>query len=84
MSKKKSFLMPEEEYQSRYSAYRTDRKEEQKPENAKGTLLRFIALIKPHAVPMAFVVLFSMASTVCNVVAPDYLGDIILHSAGAD
>ncbi len=77
MSKKKSFLIPEEEYQSRYSAYRADRKEEQKPENAKGTLLRFISLIKPHAVPMVFVVLFSMASTVCNVVAPDYMGDII-------
>ncbi len=77
MSKKKSFLMPEEEYQSRYSAYRADRKEEQKPENAKGTLLRFISLIKPHAVPMVFVVLFSMASTVCNVIAPDYMGDII-------
>ncbi len=77
MSKKKSFLIPEEEYQSRYSAYRADRKEEQKPENAKGTLLRFVSLIKPHAVPMIFVVLFSMASTVCNVVAPDYMGNII-------
>lgn len=77
MNKKKSFLIPEEEYQSRYSAYRADRKEEQKPENAKGTLLRFVSLIKPHAVPMIFVVLFSMASTVCNVVAPDYMGNII-------
>ncbi len=77
MSKKKSFLVPEEEYKSRYSEYRTDRKEEQKPENAKGTFLRFISLIKPHAVPMFFVVLFSMCSTVCNVVAPEYVGDII-------
>ena len=77
MSKKKKLSVPEEEYQSRYSAYRTDRKEEQKPENAKGTFFRFLALIKPHSVPMVFVVLFSMASTLCNVIAPDYMGDII-------
>lgn len=77
MSKKNRLSVPEEEYQSRYSAYRGDRNEEQRPENAKGTFLRFISLIKPHAVPMFFVVLSAMLSTLCNVVAPNYMGNII-------
>ncbi len=78
MSKKKSILsVPETEYQSRYSDYRGDRKEEQKPENAKGTFFRFIALIKPHAIPMFFVVVSAMLSTVCNVIAPTYMANII-------
>ena len=77
MSKKKNILIPEEEYQSRYSAYRGARNEELRPENAKGTFFRFVALIKPYAVPMFFVVLSAMLSTLCNVVAPNYMGNII-------
>lgn len=77
MSKKNKAAIPETEYQSRYSAYRGDRKEESKPENAKGTFLRFISLIKPYAVPMFFVVLTSMLSTLCNVIAPRFMGSTI-------
>lgn len=77
MSKEKIKTVPEAEYQSKYSDYRQKRDDEQKPENAKGTVLRFFALIKPHALPMAIVVISAMAASVCNVIAPQYMGDII-------
>ncbi len=77
MNKKKKLLVPEDEYSSRYAAYRKDRNEEQKPEDARGTLLRFLSLIKPHSVPMAVVVFCAMASTLCNVIAPRYMAEIM-------
>ncbi len=77
MSKKKDISVPEEEYRSRYSDYRGEPKNEQKPENAKGTFFRFLALIKPHALPMAVVVISAMMSTLCNVIAPEYMGNVI-------
>ncbi len=77
MSKKKQMSVPETEYNSRYAAYRTDRKEEQRPENAKGTLKRFLALIKPHSIPMVVVVGCALISTLCNVIAPKYMADIM-------
>ncbi len=77
MSKKKSIFVPEEEYKSRYADYRGDRKNEQKPENAKGTFLRFLSLIKPYAFSMFVVVASAMLSTLCNVVAPEYMGNVI-------
>ena len=77
MSKKNKLSVPETEYSSRYADYRTDRKEEQKPENAKGTLFRFVALIKPHAVPMAIVVISALMNTLCGVLTPTYMGDIM-------
>lgn len=77
MSKKKSIFVPEEEYKSRYADYRGDRKNEQKPENAKGTFLRFLSLIKPYAFSMFVVVSSAMLSTLCNVVAPEYMGNVI-------
>ncbi len=77
MSKNKIENVPETEYKSKYSDYRKDRNNEQKPENARGTVLRFFSLIKPHAFQMAIVVFSAMASTLCNVIAPDYLGNII-------
>lgn len=77
MSKEKKNTVPEVEYNSKYSAYRKDRGDEQKPENAKKTAIRFFALIKPQTAQMAIVVLSAMAATVCNVIAPDYLGNII-------
>ena len=77
MNKKKNISVPETEYKSRYSEYRTNTEEQQKPENAKRTFLRFISLIKPHSFSMAIVIIASMLSTVCNVVAPDYMGEII-------
>ena len=69
--------IPEMEYSSKYAAYRKARNDEQKPENAKGTVLRFLSLIKPHAFAMTVVVICAMAATVCNVIAPQYLSDMI-------
>ncbi|MBR3768782.1 MAG: ABC transporter ATP-binding protein [Clostridia bacterium] len=77
MSKSKGISVPETEYKSRYAAYRGAPKNEQKPENAKGTFLRFVALIKPHAFSMAIVVISAMMSTLCNVIAPEYMGNVI-------
>ncbi len=76
MSKKK-ISVPETEYKSRYSDYRNQPKNEQKPEDAKKTLIRFLSLIKPYAIPMAVMVICAMLSTLCNVVAPEYMGEII-------
>ena len=77
LSRKNKQEVSQEEYVSRYAAYRNERKDEQRPENAKGTFFRFVALIKPHAVPMFFVVASAMLSTLCNVVAPEYMGNVI-------
>ena len=77
MRKTKEFFSIEQTYESRYSAYRKERNDEQKPENAKKTVVRFFLLIRPHAVAMTVVVLAAMASTVCNVLAPQYMGDVI-------
>jgi len=77
MSKKKNISVPETEYKSRYADYRNQPKDEQKPENAKGTFLRFVSLIKPHRISMAIVVICAMMSTLCNVVAPEFMGNVI-------
>lgn len=77
MSKKNTTQVPEAEYKSRYSDYRGEPKSEQKPENAKGTFFRFLSLIKPHAVSMTVVVVSAMMSTLCNVIAPEYMGNVI-------
>ena len=75
--RKKDFFSIEQTYVSKYSAYRKDRNDEQKPQDAKKTVLRFFSLIRPHAFAMAVVVLAAMGSTVCNVIAPQYMGDVI-------
>lgn len=77
MNKKKNTEIPETEYKSRYADYRNEPKNEQKPENAKKTLFRFLALIKPHAFSMSVVVISAMLSTLCSVVAPEYMGNVI-------
>ena len=77
MRKKKELSVVDQTYESRYSAYRKERRDEQKPENAKKTVVRFFMLIRPHAFAMTVVVLMAMATTVCNVIAPQYMGDVI-------
>ena len=77
MRKNKELSEVDQVYESRYSAYRKERKDEQKPENARRTVVRFFMLIRPHAFAMAVVVLAAMGSTVCNVIAPQYMGDVI-------
>ncbi len=77
MSKKHLFSVPEEEYRSRYAAYRTHKEEDNKPQNAKKTFIRFLSLIKPHTIPMIIVVVSACLSTSCNVTAPEYMGNIL-------
>ncbi len=77
MSDKKKNAVPEMNYESRYAAYRKHTDEESKPDNAKGTLLRFLGLIKPHAFTMAIVVISACMTTVCGVISPDMLGELI-------
>lgn len=74
---KKLRTVPEETYTSKYAAYRNAPKSEQKPENAKKTVIRFFSLIRPQAFEMSLVVISAMASTLCNVIAPEYMGNVI-------
>lgn len=76
MSKKK-LNVPEETYQSRYASYRTNTEEKHKPQNAKRTFIRFLSLIKPHWLSMTVVVVSAMLSTLCNVIAPTYMGNVM-------
>ncbi|MCH5197592.1 MAG: ABC transporter ATP-binding protein [Oscillospiraceae bacterium] len=77
MKNKAKTEIPEISYSGKYSAYRKTHNDEQKPENAKGTVLRFFSLIKPHAFSMSLVVISAMAGTVCNVIAPEYMSSVI-------
>ncbi len=79
MSYKTSVKKEIEQYDNRkYAAYSKNTSEEmKKPKNAKGTTLRFFALIKPHAVPMFFVCFFAVASTLVNVIAPEYMANVV-------
>ncbi len=79
MSYKTSVKKEIEQYDNRkYAAYSKNTSEEmKKPKNAKGTTLRFFALIKPHAVSMFFVCFFAVASTLVNVIAPEYMANVV-------
>ncbi len=77
MRDKRKVDIPEATYSGKYAAYRKERGDEQRPENAKGTVLRFFSLIRPHAFAMAFVVLCAMAGALCEVIAPDFMGNVI-------
>lgn len=76
-NKKKTNTVPEASFESKYAAYRKNDPADKKPQHAKSTLFRFIALIKPHAVPMAIIVISACASTLCGVIAPEYFGELI-------
>ncbi|MBQ6862816.1 MAG: ABC transporter ATP-binding protein [Clostridia bacterium] len=79
MSYKTSVKKEIEQYDNRkYAAYSKSTSEEaKKPKNAKGTTLRFFSLLKPHLVPMFFVCAFAVASTLVNVITPEYMADVI-------
>ena len=77
MSRNKISSLEEASYKSKYAAYRNEQKNEQKPENMKGTVLRFFSLIKPQAASMAIVCVASMLNTLCTVISPQYLADLI-------
>ncbi|MBQ6421546.1 MAG: ABC transporter ATP-binding protein [Clostridia bacterium] len=69
--------VPVAEYESRYASYRKERNDEQKPENAKKTVLRFFALIKPHWFPMLLVVISALGATASNLISPRFMQDLI-------
>lgn len=77
MSKDTIVSVPEAEFQSKYADYRKDGKNDQKPENARGTVLRFFSLIKPHAFTMSIVVLSALGTSVCSVLSPEYTGNVV-------
>ncbi len=79
MSYKSSVKKEIEQYDNRkYAAYSKNNSEEsKKPQNAKGTALRFFGLLKPHALPMFFVCLFAVCSTLVSVITPEYMADVI-------
>ncbi|MBR5410303.1 MAG: ABC transporter ATP-binding protein [Clostridia bacterium] len=77
MSKAERTAAPEAEYVSRYASYRKKQKDEQKPENAKGTVLRFFSLIKPQAFAMSLVVLSALGTSVCEVFSPELMGNVM-------
>ena len=77
MSKKEKNTVPELEYESKYASYRKEQGQDKKPENARGTVLRFFSLIKPQAFPMALVVLSALGTTLCNILSPELVGNIM-------
>ncbi|MBQ6023725.1 MAG: ABC transporter ATP-binding protein [Clostridia bacterium] len=77
MRDKRKVDIPEETYSGKYAAYRKERKDEQRPENAKGTVKRFFLLIKPHSFAMSVVVFCALAGTVCTVITPEIMSTVI-------
>ncbi len=76
--KEKEFVSEDTSFEKRYSSYRKQRDDdEHKLENAKGTTRRFFALLKPYWFSVMIVCLASIGYTLINVVAPDYMADII-------
>lgn len=64
-------------YESKYSSYNSKKDDNQKVSNAKGTAIRFFSLLKPYWFGVSIVCLTSIASTLANVVAPEYMANII-------
>ena len=77
MSRNKINSLEETNYSSKYASYRNTPKDEQNPENMRGTVIRFFSLIKPQAFSMAIVCIASMLNTLCTVISPQYLADLI-------
>ena len=77
MRDKRKVDIPEETYSGKYAAYRKERKDEQRPENAKGTVKRFFLLIKPHSFAMSVVVICALAGTLCTVITPEIMSTVI-------
>lgn len=63
--------------ESKYSSYNKNDDSKNKPNNAKGTIVRFFSLLKPYWFSTLILCLASIAYTVINVVSPDYMADII-------
>lgn len=64
-------------FENKYSSYNKNNDSKKKPDNAKGTTLRFFSLLKPYWFATVLLCLSSIGNTVISVVSPDYLADII-------
>ena len=74
----KDILKTEDTYlENKYSSYNSNKDEDKKVSNAKGTATRFFMLLKPYGVGVAIVCISSIISTLASVVAPEYMADII-------
>ena len=74
----KDILKSEDTYlENKYSSYNSNKDEDKKVANAKGTATRFFMLLKPYGVGVAIVCISSIISTLASVVAPEYMADII-------
>ena len=47
----------------------------EKAKDLKGTMIKLIKYIRRYYVPILFVILFAIASTIFNIVGPTILGD---------
>ena len=63
--------------ENKYSSYNKESDDKKKVKNARSTTLRFFALLKPYWFGVSVVCIASILGTVANVVAPDYMADII-------
>ena len=63
--------------ENKYSSYNKESDDKKKVKNARSTTLRFFALLKPYWLGVSVVCISSILATVANVVAPDYMADII-------
>ncbi len=72
-------VVPEdvEKLERKYSSYNQQSDDKKNVKNAKGTTMRFFSLLKPYWFGVTIVCIASVVSTIANVVAPDYMADII-------
>lgn len=63
--------------QQRYQSYRKKQKSEERAENVKGTLKRFVVLLKPYWLLVVVVGLAATAGAILNVLGPDVMGEVI-------
>ena len=47
-----------------------------KPKNFKKSLNRFLAMLKPWAIPIVIAMILSVSATVCSIFGPKILGDM--------
>ncbi len=62
----------------KYAQYRDhSHNEKEKPENFGKTFQKLLSLLKGNEIAIVFIVFFAAASSVLNILGPEYLGDII-------
>lgn len=74
---KKSMKQAHQERVQRYQDYRKKEKTEDRAENTKGTLLRFVSLLKPFWLAVILVGITTLASSILNIFIPHMTGEVI-------